>query len=38
MQQKHGLFWALGIVSAAMLSVLAWHQIRAGLAHFFPVF
>jgi len=38
MQQKRGLFWALGIVTVATLASLAWHQINTLLAHCFSVF
>ncbi|GEM_PF-3414531 len=33
MQQKRGLFWALGIVTGATLTSLAWHQINVALSH-----
>ena len=33
LQQKRGLFWALGIVTVATLTSLAWHQITAALTH-----
>jgi len=38
MHQKRGLFWALGIVTVATLTSLAWHQINAVLTHCFSVF
>ena len=38
MQQKRGLFWALGIVTVATLTSLAWHQINATLTHCFGFF
>jgi len=31
-QRWRGLFWALGIMTMAMLTGLAWHQIDAVLA------
>ena len=33
MHQKRGLFWALGIVTIATLTSLAWHQINVALTH-----
>ncbi len=33
MQQKRGMFWALGIVTVATLASLAWHQISVALSH-----
>jgi len=33
MQQKRGVFWALGIVIVATLTSLAWHQISIALSH-----
>ena len=33
LQQKRGLFWALGIVTVATLTSLAWHQINVALSH-----
>jgi len=38
LQQKRGLFWALGIVTMATLTSLAWHQINSVLTHCFSVF
>ena len=37
-QRRRGFFWALGIVSAATLSSLAWHQINAALTAYFSFF
>ena len=33
MQQKRGLFWALGILIMATLTSVAWAQINTTLAH-----
>jgi hypothetical protein len=38
MQQKRGLFWALGIIIMAALSSVAWAQIHSTLAHCFSLF
>jgi hypothetical protein len=38
MQQKRGLFWALGILIMATLSSVAWAHIHTALAHCFSVF
>jgi hypothetical protein len=38
MQQKRGLFWALGILIMATLSSVAWAQIHTALAHCFALF
>jgi hypothetical protein len=38
LQKKRGLFWALGIVTVATLTSLAWSQINALLTHCFSVF
>ena len=38
MQQKRGLFWALGILIMLTLSRFAWAQINTALTHFFSLF
>ena len=38
MQQKRGLFWAVGITGVVMLTSLAWQQINAALTHCFVFF
>jgi hypothetical protein len=38
MQQKRGLFWALGILIMATLTSIAWSQIHNTLAHCFSFF
>ena len=38
LQQKRGLFWALGIVTTASLASVAWAQIHTALAHCFSLF
>ena len=38
MQQKRGLFWALGILIMATLTSVAWAQIHIMLAHCFSLF
>jgi len=38
LQQKRGLFWALGIVTMAALTSLAWAQINALLTRCFSLF
>jgi hypothetical protein len=38
MQQKRGLFWALGILIMATLTSIAWSQIHNTLAHCFSLF
>jgi len=38
MQQKRGLFWALGTLIMATLSSVAWAQIHAVLTHCFSLF
>jgi hypothetical protein len=38
MQQKRGLFWALGILIMLTLSSVAWAQTHTTLAHFFSFF
>ena len=38
LQQKRGLFWALGIATMATLTSLAWAQIHTILAQFFSMF
>ena len=38
MQQKRGLFWALGILIVLTLSSVAWAQIDSTLAHCFSLF
>jgi hypothetical protein len=38
LQQKRGLFWALGILIMLTLSSVAWAQINTALAHCFSLF
>ena len=38
LQRKRGLFWALGIVTMATLTSIAWAQIHATLARCFSMF
>jgi hypothetical protein len=38
MQQKRGLFWALGILIVATLTSVAWAQINTALTHCFSLF
>jgi uncharacterized membrane protein (DUF441 family) len=38
LHQKRGLFWGLGILTAAVLMSLAWSQICTSLAHCFSWF
>ena len=38
LQQKRGLLWALGIVTMATLTSLAWAQIHATLGRCFSMF
>ena len=38
LQQKRGLYWALGIVIIATLTSVAWAQINTALAHCFSLF
>jgi len=38
MQQKRGLFWALGILIMATLTSVAWAQINTALTHCFSLF
>jgi hypothetical protein len=38
LQQKRGLYWALGIVMTATLASLAWSQINAALTRCFGLF
>jgi hypothetical protein len=38
LQQKRGLLWALGIVTMATLTSLAWMQFHATLARCLSVF
>jgi hypothetical protein len=38
LQQKRGLFWALGILIMLMLSRVAWAQINTALTHCFSLF
>ena len=38
MQQKRGLFWALGLLIMATLASVAWVQINTALASCFSLF
>ena len=38
MQQKRGLFWALGILIIATLTSVAWSQIHTAVTHCFSLF
>ena len=38
LQQKRGMFWALGILIMLTLSSVAWAQINTALTHCFSVF
>ena len=38
MQQKRGLFWALGILIVATLTSVAWSQIHSALTYCFSLF
>ena len=38
MQQRRALLWMLGIIVAASLTSMAWHQINAALTRCFSFF
>ena len=38
LQQRRALLWMLGIIVAASLTSMAWHQINAVLTRWFSLF